>query len=268
MKRRGFTLIELLVVIAIIAILAAILFPVFAKARSQARRTSCLSNMKQIGTALLQYTQDYDERMPLPAWAGTDDVVGNTPVTGWGNLPVRNRWSWRWASQPYIRNARIFLCPEWEIPDEPLFYDCCATIGYDHRDGMRRSYAGPNNWAHPGAPGASSGQRLAAVTRPATILMVIESREFYSDLGTWTLNWRVWFDSAKGMYNGHGTGKANWAFFDGHVKALNPCTTFGALNWAPGQVPADDFLWEWWSGPDSNVLRGWQQECYQIPEYR
>ncbi|MEN6304741.1 MAG: prepilin-type N-terminal cleavage/methylation domain-containing protein, partial [Armatimonadia bacterium] len=64
MKRRGFTLIELLVVIAIIAILAAILFPVFAKAREKARQSSCLSNMKQMGLACLQYAQDYDEVLP------------------------------------------------------------------------------------------------------------------------------------------------------------------------------------------------------------
>jgi prepilin-type N-terminal cleavage/methylation domain-containing protein len=64
MTRRGFTLIELLVVIAIIAILAAILFPVFAKAREKARQASCLSNLKQIGVALMSYLQDYDERLP------------------------------------------------------------------------------------------------------------------------------------------------------------------------------------------------------------
>src|SRR5207249_1896997 len=64
-KRRGFTLIELLVVIAIIAILAAILFPVFAQARNQARRTTCLSNMKQWGTAAMMYVQDYDEVYPM-----------------------------------------------------------------------------------------------------------------------------------------------------------------------------------------------------------
>ena len=68
---RGFTLIELLVVISIIALLAAILFPVFSRARESARRSACLSNMKQMGLALLQYTQDYDERMPVQTWSNT-----------------------------------------------------------------------------------------------------------------------------------------------------------------------------------------------------
>ncbi len=82
--RKGFTLIELLVVIAIIAILAAILFPVFAKAREKARQTSCLSNMKQIGLASMMYAQDYDER--LPGSCG--------PRTDWGVPLPTTRWAW------------------------------------------------------------------------------------------------------------------------------------------------------------------------------
>ena len=98
--------------------------------------------------------------------------------------------------------------------------------------------------------------------------MVMESRYEYPDLGTWTLNWTSdWITKGKGAYTAH-HGKSNWLFYDGHVKALNPCSTFGALNWNPGDIPADDFLWEWWNGPDPNVLRGWRDQCRTIPEYR
>ena len=92
MRNRGFTLIELLVVIAIIAILAAILFPVFAKAREKARQSSCLSNLKQIATATLMYAQDYDETMPRYLHSG----INMTAQT---------------AIQPYMKNEQIWVCP-------------------------------------------------------------------------------------------------------------------------------------------------------------
>ena len=92
-KISGFTLIELLVVIAIIAILAAILFPVFARARENARRTSCLSNTKQMGLGLMQYSQDYDE-MLVP------NVGGNGNSESWPDL-----------LQPYLKSYQIFICP-------------------------------------------------------------------------------------------------------------------------------------------------------------
>ena len=101
MKRSGFTLIELLVVIAIIAILAAILFPVFAKAREKARQSSCLNNMKQIGLACMQYAQDYDERYPAGdsvAWG--DFVYPNYPRGGYVD-----------AIYPYVKNVQVFMCP-------------------------------------------------------------------------------------------------------------------------------------------------------------
>jgi prepilin-type N-terminal cleavage/methylation domain-containing protein/prepilin-type processing-associated H-X9-DG protein len=94
MKRQGFTLIELLVVIAIIAILAAILFPVFAKAREKARQTSCLSNLKQLALGILSYAQDYDERFPM-AVAGTPPQI----------------YIFTEIIDPYLKNTQIWQCP-------------------------------------------------------------------------------------------------------------------------------------------------------------
>ena len=93
--RAGFTLIELLVVIAIIAILAAILFPAFARARENARRTSCLSNTKQLGLGALQYCQDYDEKLP----PGRDSSGGDTGT------------KWAQVIQPYVKSEQLFFCP-------------------------------------------------------------------------------------------------------------------------------------------------------------
>ena len=92
--RRGFTLIELLVVIAIIAILAAILFPVFAKAREKARQTSCLANVKQFNLAVLSYAQDYDETLPM-----------STTLTSIGAMTLAD------LVQPYCKNQQIIFCP-------------------------------------------------------------------------------------------------------------------------------------------------------------
>ncbi len=93
-RKRGFTLIELLVVIAIIAILAAILFPVFQKVRENARRTSCLSNLKQVGLAITQYYQDYDEKGP----------------SGWD--PYGRCSGWAWQVYPYVKSTGTFACPD------------------------------------------------------------------------------------------------------------------------------------------------------------
>jgi prepilin-type N-terminal cleavage/methylation domain-containing protein/prepilin-type processing-associated H-X9-DG protein len=97
-RRSGFTLIELLVVIAIIAILAAILFPVFARARENARKSTCLSNEKQIGTSMLMYAQDYDGQIP---WIV---IVAPSPA-GSGRRP------WNYLLDPYVKNTGVFLCP-------------------------------------------------------------------------------------------------------------------------------------------------------------
>jgi prepilin-type N-terminal cleavage/methylation domain-containing protein len=119
MKRRGFTLIELLVVIAIIAILAAILFPVFAKAREKARQTSCLSNMKQIGLGTMQYIQDYDETYP-----------------GGAGMGFGGAWNPAWWDEiaPYLKNTQVFRCPSESNPPNaggeiyPVTYGCNDAI--------------------------------------------------------------------------------------------------------------------------------------------
>ena len=110
-RKKGFTLIELLVVIAIIAILAAILFPVFARARENARRASCLSNIKQMGLALMQYAQDNDEGLP------------NTHITGYtGPFPNDDEWTnnvlyWAQILHPYHKSTQVFFCPSSPSPD-------------------------------------------------------------------------------------------------------------------------------------------------------
>jgi prepilin-type N-terminal cleavage/methylation domain len=258
----AFTLIELLVVIAIIAILAAILFPVFAQAREKARQTTCLSNEKQIGLGILQYVQDYDETMPISGWRNITAPDG-----------AASCYSWRYAVQPYIKNAGITLCPSYERPNEPL-WSPCGTNSMDSRAGVVRSYAGTLTWAH---PDFADGLKIAAVPRPAGIIMVLESRYEYPDMGTWTVAWDAnWIGPGKGAFTSH-HGKSNYLFFDGHVKALNPCSTFGKLNWNLGDTPTDDFLWEWYAASppknptgfvDPNILRDWQNICRNIPEYR
>jgi prepilin-type N-terminal cleavage/methylation domain-containing protein/prepilin-type processing-associated H-X9-DG protein len=103
---RGFTLIELLVVIAIIAILAAILFPVFAQARDSARQTTCLNNLMQLGTGLMMYAQDYDET--LPAWSfkgGAGGLFSDPRFAIWGYS------TWVEAVMPYVKNRAVFACP-------------------------------------------------------------------------------------------------------------------------------------------------------------
>src|SRR2546423_13337957 len=108
----AFTLIELLVVIAIIAILAAILFPVFARAREAARTSSCLSNTKQMALAIMQYIQDYDERFPTPLYnlSSVDPQYGRHPDNPWGPWS-RFRVGWNHTIFPYVKNVQVFLCP-------------------------------------------------------------------------------------------------------------------------------------------------------------
>jgi len=103
-RRNAFTLIELLVVIAIIAILASILFPVFARARENARRASCISNLKQLGLSVMMYKQDYDGRFPKAGW-GENEVLPRPDGNGTAGA------SWPLKVWPYVKSLQVFVCP-------------------------------------------------------------------------------------------------------------------------------------------------------------
>jgi prepilin-type N-terminal cleavage/methylation domain-containing protein/prepilin-type processing-associated H-X9-DG protein len=179
-RRHGFTLIELLVVIAIIAILAAILFPVFARARENARRTSCLSNLKQIGLGFAQYTQDYDEKYPQlvtgTGWASTGDwqtcpsssqPCGRFYVDNGNGTPVY-AVSWMDEIYPYVKSAQIFVCPS--APAAPPI----PSYGYSTQFG---SY------------GVGPGIAVATVQRPAECVMALDFNTQYFYAGPWGQSW-------------------------------------------------------------------------------
>jgi prepilin-type N-terminal cleavage/methylation domain-containing protein/prepilin-type processing-associated H-X9-DG protein len=233
-QRSGFTLIELLVVIAIIAILAAILFPVFARAREKARQTSCVSNVKQIGLAMLMYAGDYDETWPIAyyydagftcEWAWDFFTDYSTGATALGVLG------------PYTRNGQINQCPSakslqtWGRP----------ATGYAYNT----TYIGSGQMEGPGytpEPAASLGD----VQSPTETVLLADSACWVSGLAG-----NNYLRAPNDPYNWVGpnvhfrhNGAANVAYCDGHAKAATKKENVSTNDPSLGDLSADDSLYD------------------------
>ena len=229
-SRHGFTLIELLVVIAIIAILAAILFPVFAQAREMARRTTCLSNFKQLGSGVAMYTQDYDEQLPK-SWYG---------VTANGGNP-----KWMDVTFPYTKNEQMYNCPSdpfsinrrYQVLDKRIpqytggtsarfFGSYCANSMYWGDNGTNPPATPPTAR---GTSAAAPSISLAEVARPAETIWAGEcsGTGANADNGQTTradARWDIvagreprWVGNGNGWMERH-LGKLTVTYLDGHSK--------------------------------------------------
>ncbi len=231
--RSAFTLIELLVVIAIIAILAAILFPVFGRARENARRSSCQSNLKQIGLGILQYVQDYDEKYPS---SRTDNIRVGTYVN--------SQAPWQAVIQPYVKSVQLFKCPS-NTGTTNLNNTYDGTPG--GTDTIPRSYASvgayggfedanaptTNDWGGRtlmgpvgyNFSGVNRATALSEVQNSAQTIMVAEKNaatDTSQDPEFWVFQDHFHFTNHLGT--------SNYLFADGHVKALRPLATITGTN--------------------------------------
>jgi len=233
MNRRAFTLIELLVVIAIIAILAAILFPVFAQAREQARKTQCLSNAKQIGAALIMYANDYDEYVPsiisnAPPWrTAGDPSSGSTwfDTGAWGGFVDAFM-----VLTPYVKSYSLWTCPDRkeigctsdvpsDLPKPPINYSTSTCVGYGYnRDPLIFAGGGLTHERVTISGGFRymAGAALAEMVAPAELFAFGDTYD--------TLGYTASLGGSLNAYAGntqaglrHG-GKFNWIFCDGHAK--------------------------------------------------
>ena len=225
----GFTLIELLVVIAIIAILAAILFPVFAQARESARKASCQSNLKQLGTAMLMYTQDYDEKFPMAGWhepTAKPVVEGVTMPNMSECIAGQGSIVWNGQIMPYVKNIAVYRCPS-DRYDRGSGYIYNQEISWRAGGGEPRTHPpklasiaapaecyllvdggigqnrGPGDWQYPMVP---------ANTPRDEFMRIDVMCGDYTHPRTWD---RLVDVGESGRTHGGG---ANWVFADGHVK--------------------------------------------------
>lgn len=225
-RPKGFTLIELLVVIAIIAILAAILFPVFAQAREGARRTACLSNLKQLGTAFQMYQQDYDghfhkgENITTPAVNG---FGAHNDIDGWTE--------WPWFYGPYVKNVGVFDCPSSPDGTENLTginWGNDGNYGYNY-DGLTRDVNNP-------------ARIDAEIERPAETFVFFDCGDTSVRAGE--NNWDGlmeeldldWDSKREGAIRHQG--RTNVVFADGHAKSVTPAQLLkrNANNVAPWMI--------------------------------
>lgn len=249
--RTGFTLIELLVVIAIIAILAAILFPVFASAREKARQTACLNNMMQLGTGLLIYLQDYDDTFPMVRLA---DAAHPTPQVNW-NTFAGSSWNWKRALLSYVKSPAVYLCPSnayaWEYTGQSttmakgdesnIYYKPYGKldgpqipISYG-LNGMCFHEGIPTLWGEP-----NRGRDLSELKDPTDLIFIGESRAGHPDVHPAWLG--TTFMGNLGYMQSHNKG-GNWVFADGHAKWLRLQTTYTPKNmWINPSDPV-----KWWT---------------------
>ncbi len=230
---KGFTLIELLVVIAIIALLAAILFPVFARARENARRASCQSNLKEIGVALLQYTQDYDEGFP-GVWFGSP--------TGWDSQSnAGTYYKWMDAAYPYIKSEQVFNCPSDARNGKYKFRTADAYGSYTYSNAY---FTGGDNYTGPASDYANNLLLSQAdVQAPSSTVWVVDggsaqttntwkTYEFFWDTPATANTLTATLSTGKGFRTFHNIferhlGTVGTLYMDGHVKtpSLDALTT-------------------------------------------
>jgi prepilin-type N-terminal cleavage/methylation domain-containing protein/prepilin-type processing-associated H-X9-DG protein len=212
-RKKGFTLIELLVVIAIIAILAAILFPVFAKARESGRKAACLSNMKQLALGMVMYATDYDDSLPNQIQAyNTNGLFFNG--IGW----------WPDEIYPYVKNFQCFVCPS--RPNEGMT-PATQVWGVQMEHGL--GY-GINSFIMGGNYQSNTDYRFLGLWKdPANRILLTE------EMGGQVISNLQWACNQNYLQHKIHNGKLNWGFGDGHAKTLTLGQTIAPkLLWNPG----------------------------------